>query len=278
MDPDPECHRSQARERGLRKAAPQGQRRGMCSRDRRPELAMRPGTHSRRARRVLATTAPRTPTPRRATQRTGLWARAADKRPRRRWPHKRPEGQCPRQSPRPSGRGWPARHTGVVAVVGARARSRSRGDRSGRRVAPVGPQLGLGSHKARAPDHQAQLLVGRLGDLGEAAGAVVDRLPAALGDRRDGVGDPAGRTERTPIEKRIRCSPDRPPSPWAQKPESARTRICPSRRRGGPGGSAPGQSARAALCRRGPLALADVQRLAATRAGGEQRVVAALAV
>src|SRR3954454_10081305 len=56
-----------------------------------------------------------------------------------------------------------------------------------REVPPAGPQLGLGSEQAGAPDDQPAGAVDGLGDLRLAVVGVVDALPVPLGDRLDRV-------------------------------------------------------------------------------------------
>ena len=148
------------RSSAVAKAPAQGQRRGMCSRDRRPERLMRPGTLRRRARRVFATTAPRAPSPRRATQRTRLWARAAISA-QAALAKKRPEGQWAKAL----GLQVADRQLdhGVGAVVGV-----ERGRRAGAVgekgvVAPVGkelrpgrPQGGCGARSGACPGRSSR--------------------------------------------------------------------------------------------------------------------------
>jgi len=74
---------------------------------------------------------------------------------------------------------------GVLAMLGLYDRDvlRAIGDEG--EMSPVGPQLGLRTDQAGAPDDQPAVAVGRLGDLRLAFVGVVDALPGVLVDRLD---------------------------------------------------------------------------------------------
>src|SRR3954468_12231652 len=138
---------------------------------------------------------------------------------------------------------------------------------------PVGPQLGLRTDQARAPDDQPSLVVGCLGDLRLAVVGVVDALPGVLVDLLDGGADGLGHPHRDRVL----------PAGLLQALEHPRvpdSRVGPEQL--GAGGARAldasdelvDEALDALLGVRRSLPEADVQHLARVRACGEDRVVA----